>query len=65
MTRLMYAMFKSKYQNRHDLNKLLLKGDAVLRYAFPNRLGNAYLVDFKKTMKGLCKEAGLEAYVPL
>lgn len=63
MTRLMYAMFKSRYENIATLNKSL-KGNAALTYVFPNRYGSGPLTDIRKTLKGLCKQGEIERLIP-
>lgn len=63
MTRLMYAMFKSRYENIVNLGKTL-KGNQASTYVFPNRVGSGHITDFRKTMAGLCEFAGINRITP-
>jgi integrase len=63
MTKLMLAMFKSRYENISSLNKSL-KGNAALTYVFPNRNGTGPLTDIRKTLEGICKFCEIERLIP-
>jgi len=63
MTRLMYAMFKTRHKNISALNKSL-KGNAALTYVFPNRYGTGPLREIRKTLEGLCEYAEIERLMP-